>query len=90
MGRREGPLQAPVGSRMGYYVNPLRMVCVEVQSPAGFEVQPASIGADHHSGRVAHHYEGKSTVGGIPEKAAGSDAKRYILAGTPYGYTQWR
>jgi len=90
MGRRVGPLQVPVCSRTGYFSNPLRMVCIEVQSPAGFEVQPASIGADHHSGRVAHHYKGKSAVGGIPDQAAGSDAKRYIPAGTPYGYTQWQ
>ena len=70
MGRREGPLQALVRSGTGYFGNSPRMVYVKVQPPSGFVLQPESIGTDHHSGRVAHHYEGKSSVAGIPNQAA--------------------
>ena len=70
MGRSEGPLQVPDRSGMGNFGYSLLMVCVEFQPTAGFVLQPESIGTDHHSGRVAHHYEGKPTVGGIPNQAA--------------------
>jgi len=62
------------------------MVYLTVQLPAGFVFQPEIIGINHHSGRVADHYEGKPTLGGIPDQAARRDAERYIAAGTPQGY----
>jgi len=62
MGCRESHIQAPVRAGTGYFDNSLRMVCVEVQLPPGFVLQPESVGTDHHSGRIAHHYEGKPAV----------------------------